>query len=131
MRRNILVVDQADSPGGSVERIIEIMNSLDSYNFFFVTLTRLDMLTTQNLNDHVISIHLISLHRIGKISEKLNRFQTGITAFKKVAHLLALIIGVADRFSMAFQLKYHLGRNVISLVQSNSDLFKFPFDFAR
>ncbi len=129
-KKNIFIFDQAEAPGGSVDRIIEIMNALDNYHFVFATIKPLNQITKLELHSHIehVLIHtILDGHQAFKIISR-------ISSVSRVAGLLTdiyfRIVSKIDRSYTERQIKTVSDRLNIDLVQSNSDVHSIPFRLA-
>lgn len=130
---NILIFDQAEYPGGSIARAVDLAMSMPEHRFWIATYHPLSYLYPVPLNNHISSLRLFSFYNYQKKRSHLNSLYSRLQG-KLARHLGQKIIAALDwinEISLSVQLYLRLLGTRIEVVQSNSGIHFLPYRFAK
>lgn len=129
----ILIFDQAESPGGSISRAVDLAEKLTDYNFIFITFHSLEYLKANTNKSHISSYSIKSFYndRIAfkhtawlKSKCQWKPYHSAVTAF------ISLLMGINRRFTLWQALRV-IRKQKIDLIQANCGLHSIPYKLAK
>lgn len=117
--------------GGSVERIIEVMNLLGRYGFVFVTLQHPVKITQLPLKSHMRHLKLRRLVMYASIVDCMGRIEFAERFEKRLMFNCLGFFRKLAQWTVALHLKIFSMFRALRLVQSNSDLHRIPLKMAN
>lgn len=129
---SILIFDQAEYPGGSIARAVDLAMTMPQHQFFFVTYHPLSHLYHRTPSENICSIRLYSFYNYQK-KHTHTEIVKKITKNKVLRWLGEKSIAMVDwlnECSLTIQLRKCLTQTPIDIVQANAGIHFLPYRLA-
>ncbi|WP_323813276.1 glycosyltransferase family 4 protein [Cellvibrio sp. NN19] len=131
--KDILIVDLAESAGGSTARAIDVAIESPAYNFYICTLHQLNKLYSRKTTSNIKKIRLFSFYNYPK---KYSHTQILLKATSNRILLffgkkILALIDFANEISLKTQLRFKLAGKNIDIVQANTGVHFLPYAIAK
>lgn len=131
--KTVLIFDQAESPGGSISRVVELAEKLTEFNFIFITFHTLETLRAKTHHHHITSYRIKSFYN-DKIAHKhtawLKKQCSWLPYHALVNVFISALMGLNRKFTLWQALRI-LRRHPIDLIQANCGLHSLPYLIAK
>ena len=129
----VLIFDQAESPGGSISRAVDLAEKLTDFNFIFITLHSLENLKAGTNKSHISAYTIKSFYN-DKIAHKhstwLKKQWSWLPYHALINVFISALMGLNRKFTL-WQALSILRRHPIDLIQANCGLHSLPYLLAK
>lgn len=131
--KTVLIFDQAESPGGSISRAVDLAEKLTNFNFIFITFHSLEYLKASTHKSHIYSYSIKSFYndrRALKHTAWLKSKCEWKPYHSAVTACISLLMSINRKLTLWQALKV-IGTKKIDLIQANCGLHSIPYKLAK